>query len=100
MCDNAAIKRYAARVFFSGVYSWLVKVLGQFSIIYFRGLGLGLGFGLGFGLGLGLVWCYGQGKFRVRVRIRVWVNNTRVVNMFGVMVMVRVNTTRNINPDP
>ena len=26
----------------------------------------------------------------------VWV---RVVNMFGVMVMVRVNTTRNINPD-
>ena len=24
--------------FFSGVYSWLVKVLGQFSIIYFRGL--------------------------------------------------------------
>ena len=24
----------------------------------------------------------------------------RVVNMFGVMVMVRVNTTRNINPDP
>ena len=28
---------------------------------------------------------------------RVWV---RVVNMFGVMVMVRVNTTRNINPDP
>ena len=39
------------------------------------------------------MWCYGQGKFRVRVRIRV-----RVVNMFG--VMVRVNTTRNINPDP
>ena len=75
----------AAGVFFFGVYSWLVKVLGQFSIIYFRGLGLriGLGFGLGLGLGfgfglglelglgLGLVWCYGQGKFRVRVRIRV-----------------------------
>ena len=34
--------------------------------------------------------CYGHGKFKVRVRIRVWV---RVVNMFGVMVMVRVNTT-------
>ena len=24
----------------------------------------------------------------------------RVVNMFGVMVMVRVNTTQNLNPDP
>ena len=38
-------------------------------------------------------------KFSVRVRIggRVWV---RVVNMFGVMVMVRVNTTQNLNPDP
>ena len=71
--------------FFFGVYSWLVKVLGQFSIIYFRGLGLrvgvrvwvrvrlGLGFGLGLdlGLGLGLVWCYGQSKFRVRIRVRV-----------------------------
>ena len=43
------------------------------------------------------MWCYGQGKFRVSVRIRVWV---RVVNMFGVMVMVRVNTTQNLNPDP
>ena len=45
------------------------------------------------------MWCYGQGKFRVRVRIRVrvWV---RVVNMFGVMVMGRVNTTQNLNPDP
>ena len=29
--------------FFFGVYSWLVKVLGQFSIIYFRGLGLRVG---------------------------------------------------------
>ena len=29
--------------FFFGVYSWLVKVLGQFSIIYFRGLGLRIG---------------------------------------------------------
>ena len=28
---------------------------------------------------------------------RVWV---KVVNMFGVMVMVRVNTTQNLNPDP
>ena len=50
-------------------------------------------------LWLGLVWCYDRGKFRVRVRIRgmVWV---RVVNTFGVMVMVRVNTTQNFNPDP
>ena len=38
--------------------------------------------------------CYGHGKFRVRVRIRVG-----FVNMFGVMVMVRVNTTQNLNPD-
>ena len=52
-------------------------------------------------LGLGLVWCYGQGKFRVRVRIRVRVGYwVRVVNTFGVMVMVRVNTTQNLNPDP
>ena len=28
---------------------------------------------------------------------RVW---ARVVNMFGVMIMVRVNTTQNLNPDP
>ena len=28
---------------------------------------------------------------------RVWV---RVVNMIGVMVMIRVNTTQNLNPDP
>ena len=32
-----------AASFFFGVYSWLVKVLGQFSIIYFRGLGLRIG---------------------------------------------------------
>ena len=42
--------------FFLGVYSWLVKVLGQFSIIYFRGLGLRIGV---------RVW--------VRVGVRVWV---------------------------
>ena len=52
--------------FFSGVYSWLVKVLGQFSIIYFRGLGLRIGV---------RVWV------RVRVGVRVWVR---------VRVMVRV----------
>ena len=43
------------------------------------------------------MWCFGQVKFRVRVIIRVWV---RVVNMFGVMVMVRVNTTQNLDPNP
>ena len=43
-------------VFFFGVYSWLVKVLCQFSIIYFRGLGLRIGV---------RVW--------VRVMVRVWV---------------------------
>ena len=46
-----------ARLFFFGVYSWLVKVLGQFSIIYFRGLGLRIGV---------RVWV------RVRVEVRVW----------------------------
>ena len=65
-------------VIFFRVYAWLVKVLGQFSIIYFGGLGSRIGVRVwvrvrvfGLGLGLGLVWCYGQGKFRVMVRIRV-----------------------------
>ena len=38
---------------------------------------------------------YGQGKFRVRIRGRVW-----VVNMCGVIIMVRVNTTQNLNLNP
>ena len=64
------------RVFFFGVYSWLVKVLGQFSIIYFRGLGLRIGVWVGVRVWVrvrisDLVRCYGQSKFRVRVRIRV-----------------------------
>ena len=46
--------------FFFGVYSWLVKVLGQFSIIYFRGLGLRIGV---------RVWV----RVRVGVRVRVTV---------------------------
>ena len=50
-------------VIFLGVYAWLVKVLGHFSIIYFRGLGLRIG-----------VW--------VRVGVRVWVR---------IRVMVRVS---------
>ena len=56
--------------FFFGVYSWLVNVLGQFSIIYFRGLGLRVGV---------RVWV------RVRVGVRVWV---RVI--FRVRVRVSV----------
>ena len=52
-------------LFFSGcrAYAWLVKVLGQFSNIYFRGLGLriGLALGLGFGLGLDLELGLGLG---------------------------------------
>ena len=52
-----------AASFLSGVYSWLVKVLGQFSIIYFRGLWLRIG---------------------VRVWVRVWVR-------VGVWVVVRVS---------
>ena len=41
--------------FFFGVHAWLVKVLGQFSIIKFRGLGLRIG-----------VWV------RVRVSVVLW----------------------------
>ena len=48
--------------FFSGVYSWLVKVLGQFSIIYFRGLGLRIGV---------RVWVRVGVRVRVRVRVSV-----------------------------
>ena len=48
-------------------------------------------------IGFGLVWCYGRGKFRVRVRIRVRIG---FVNMCGVMVMISVNTTQNLNHDP
>ena len=50
--------------FFFGVYSWLVKVLGQFSIIYFRGLGLRIGVRVWVRVGV-RVWV------RVRVRVRV-----------------------------
>ena len=45
---------------FFGVYAWLVKILGQFSIIYFRGLRLRIGV---------RVWV----RVRVGVRVRVWV---------------------------
>ena len=55
---DSTIHVTAAGVIFSGVYAWLVKVLGQFSIIYFRGLGLWIGV---------RIWV------RVRVEVRVWV---------------------------
>ena len=48
-----------AALFFFGVYAWLVKVLGQFSIIYFRGLGLRIGV---------RVWV----RVRVRVSVVLW----------------------------
>ena len=48
--------------FFFGVYSWLVNVLGQFSIIYFRGLGLRIGV---------RVWVRVGVRIRVRVRVSV-----------------------------
>ena len=51
-----------AASFFFGVYAWLVKVLGQFSIIYFRGLGLKI---------LDRVWVRVRVGVRVRVRVSV-----------------------------
>ena len=47
--------------FFFGVYSWLVKVLGQVSIIYFRGLGLRV-----------RVWVRVWVRVRVRVSVVLW----------------------------
>ena len=48
--------------FFSGRrYAWLVKVLGQFSFIYFRGLGLRIGV---------RVWV--RDRVRVRVSVVLW----------------------------
>ena len=53
--------------FFFGVYSWLVKVLGQFSIIYFRGLGLRIGVRVWVRVGV-RVWI----RVRVRVSVVLW----------------------------
>ena len=66
--------------FFFGVYSWLVKVLGQFSIIYFRGLGLRIGVRVGVRVWVrvrvrvrvSVVLCQGKFRVRVRIRVRVW----------------------------
>ena len=78
VCDNAAMKRCPAHYhcqksknriasFFFGVYSWLVKVLGQFSIIYFRGLGLRIGVRVGV-----RVWVRVRVRVRVRVSVVLW----------------------------
>ena len=59
-----------AASFFFGVYSWLVNVLGQFSIIYFRGLGLRVGVRVWVRVRVGVrVWV--RVRFRVRVRVSV-----------------------------
>ena len=59
--------------FFSGVYSWLVKVLGQFSIIYFRGLGLRIGVRVWVRVRVGVrVWIRVRVRVRVRVSVVLW----------------------------
>ena len=63
--------RYA--YFFFGVYSWLVKVLGQFSIIYFRGLGLRIGVRVWVRVRVGVrVWVRVRVRVRVRVSVVLW----------------------------
>ena len=57
--------------FFFGVYSWLVKVLGQFSIIYFRGLGLRIGVRVWVRVGV-RVWVRVRVRVRVRVSVVLW----------------------------
>ena len=75
--DTPAMSRkYAAQPdasFFFGVYSWLVKVLGQFSIIYFRGLGLRIGVRVWVRVGVGVrVWVRVRVRVRVRVSVVLW----------------------------
>ena len=57
--------------FFFGVYSWLVKVLGQFSIIYFRELGLRIGVWVRVRVGV-RVWVRVRVRVRVRVSVVLW----------------------------
>ena len=71
--DNSAFVNSAGRVFFFGVYSWLVKVLGQFSIIYFRGLGLRIGVRVWVRVRVGVrVWVRVRDSVRVRVSVVLW----------------------------
>ena len=61
------------RLFFFGVYSWLVKVLGQFSIINFRGLGLRNGVRVWVRVRVGVrVWVRVRVRVRVRVSVVLW----------------------------
>ena len=54
-------------------YSWLVKVLGQFSIIYFRGLGLRIGVRIWVRVRVGVrVWVRVRVRVRVRVSVVLW----------------------------
>ena len=67
----AVVDRSAS--FFFGVYSWLVKVLGQFSIIYFRGLGLRIGVRVWVRVRVGVrVWVRVRVRVRVRVSVVLW----------------------------
>ena len=69
---RSAIVNPAASFFF-GVYSWLVKVLGQFSIIYFRGLGLRIGVRVWVRVRVGVrVWVRVRGRVRVTVSVVLW----------------------------
>ena len=62
-----------AASFFFGVYSWLVKVLGQFSIIYFRGLGLRIAVRVWVRVRVGVrVWVRVRVRVRVRVSVVLW----------------------------
>ena len=76
---------WPAASFFFGAHIRLRTILGRFSINYFSGLGLRVKVGFR----VSVVITDGQGKFRVRV-----------IHMFGSMVMVRVNTSQNLNLDP
>ena len=65
--------RARGRVFFFGVYSWLVTVLGQFSIVYFRGLRLRIGVRVWVMVRVGVrVWVRVRVRVRVRVSVVLW----------------------------
>ena len=70
---HVVLTGWPAASFFFGVYSWLVKVLGQFSIIYFRGLGLRIGVRVWVRVRVGVrVWVRVRVRVRVRVSVVLW----------------------------
>ena len=72
-CEREAGVPCRIAYFFFGVYSWLVKVLGQFSIIYFRGLGLRIGVRVWVRVRVGVrVWVRVRVRVRVRVSVVLW----------------------------